>query len=130
MELVTGRELVTDVTEHAFGFCEELGDGLLHLFAPHATAGLGLMETGSGSEADLAEAIERLVPRRARYRHEHGSAGHGGDHVLPLFVSPSLVLVVRRGRPLLGTWQRIVFVDPNLDNKRRKLVMTFLGSPS
>ena len=123
--LETGEELVTDLTGTAAEFVLGKGDGLLHLFAPHATAGLGLMETGSGSESDLAAALERLVPRQADYRHRHGSAGHGGDHVLPLFVSPSLVLTVVGGELRLGTWQRIVLVDPNRDNSHRRLQMSF-----
>lgn len=124
--LDTGRRLVTDVTEHVRTFCTGKGDGLCHLFVPHATAGLGLMETGAGSEADLEEAIERLLPRDDRYRHRHGTLGHGADHVLPVFVSPSLVLAVRESRPLLGTWQSVVLVDPNVDNPRRSLLLHFV----
>ncbi|MHB1987656.1 MAG: YjbQ family protein [Acidimicrobiales bacterium] len=126
IELTTGRELVTDVTSNVRRFCEGRGSGLLHLFVPHATAGLGVIETGSGTESDLGDAISRLVPRLARYSHAHGSKGHGGDHVLPAFVSPSLVLAVREGEVVLGTWQRVVVVDPNLDNPRRRLLFHFL----
>lgn len=124
--LETGERLVTDVTEEAAQFVLGKGDGLLHLFAPHATAGLGLMETGSGSETDLVAAIERLVPRAGDYRHRHGSSGHGGDHVLPLFVSPSLLLSVAGGELTLGRWQRVVLVDPNRDNPLRRLQLSFL----
>lgn len=127
IELETGVRLVTDVTGAAAEFVAGKGDGLLHVFAPHATAGVGLMETGSGSESDLAEAIERLLPRAAGYTHRHGSPGHGGDHVLPLFVSSSLVLSVVGGELRLGTWQRLVLVDPNRDNTRRRLQLSFLA---
>ncbi|HLJ09255.1 MAG TPA: YjbQ family protein, partial [Acidimicrobiia bacterium] len=54
---------VVDLTEAAAAFCRPLGDGLLSVFAPHATAGVALMELGSGSEPDLDEALERLLPR-------------------------------------------------------------------
>ncbi|HEV8063603.1 MAG TPA: YjbQ family protein [Acidimicrobiales bacterium] len=128
ISLHTGDAVVTDVTEHIRHFCRGRGDGLCHVFAPHATAGLALIETGAGSEPDLAEAVERLLPRDDRYRHRHGSRGHGGDHVLPAFVSPSLVLAVRKGEPRLGTWQSVVFVDPNLDNAERRLWLSFLPS--
>lgn len=84
------------------------------------------METGSGSEADLAAALEQLLPRDDRYRHRHGSRGHGADHLLPVFVSPSLVLPVQGGRLQLGTWQSVVLVDPNDDNPHRKVRLTFL----
>jgi secondary thiamine-phosphate synthase enzyme len=118
---------VCDVTEHVERFARECGgDGLMHVFLPHATAGLALMETGSGSEPDLGEALERLLPRDDRYRHAHGSTGHGGDHLLPVFVSPSLVLPVEDGHVALGTWQRVVVVDRNPDNNVRTLQLRFL----
>jgi secondary thiamine-phosphate synthase enzyme len=97
------------------------------VFLPHATCGLALMETGSGSEADLEEAVERLLPRDGRYRHAHGSVGHGGDHLLPVFVSPSLMLPVEDGHLVLGTWQSVVIVDPNRENNRRHVRLSFLA---
>jgi secondary thiamine-phosphate synthase enzyme len=99
----------------------------MHVFAPHATAGIALMETGSGSESDLDELLDRLLPRDDRYRHAHGSRGHGADHLLPVLVSPSLVLAVLSGRVVLGTWQRVVLVDLNADNPRRRLRLSFLA---
>ena len=122
-----GRQLV-DLTDRAAEFCRAAGDGLLHVFAPHATAGLALMELGSGSEADLGELLDRLLPKDDRYRHRHGSPGHGADHLLPVLVSPSLVLPVVDGRVQLGTWQSIVLVDLNRDNPRRRVRLSFLGS--
>jgi secondary thiamine-phosphate synthase enzyme len=123
----TRGRLVTDVTDRVEAFCRDQGgSGLLHVFLPHATAGLALMETGSGSEEDLAEAIERLLPRDDRYRHRHGSTGHGGDHLLPVFVSPALVLPVDGGHLSLGTWQRVVVVDPNRENNRRTVQLRFV----
>jgi secondary thiamine-phosphate synthase enzyme len=127
LELDTGGRRVVDVTDRVRTFAAAReGDGLLHVFVPHATAGAALMETGSGSEGDLEEAIERLLPRDDRYAHRHGSVGHGGDHLLPVFVSPSLVLPVIDGVPTLGVWQRVVVVDPNRENDRRQLRLSFL----
>lgn len=123
----TGRRFAVDVTDEVQGFCGGKGDGFCNVFLPHATAGLALIELGSGSEEDLEAAIERLFPRSERYAHVHGSVGHGADHVLPALVSPSLVLPVRAGRPILGTWQRVVIVDPNVDNPERTLLLHFLG---
>ena len=103
----TGRPF-TDLTPDAARFCAGLGgDGLLSVFAPHATAGIALFELGAGSETDVTETLERLLPRDDRWRHRHGSFGHGADHVLPALVSPSLVVPVLDGRPALGTWQSI-----------------------
>jgi secondary thiamine-phosphate synthase enzyme len=127
-EVVTGARRVTDLTSLVASFCAEKGDGLCNVFAPHATAGLALMEVGSGSEADASEALDRLLPRDDRYRHRHGSLGHGADHVLPVFVSPSLVVPVVDGQPLLGTWQSVVLVDLNGDNPRRHVRLSFLPS--
>lgn len=126
VEVHTGATLVTDVTDEAARFCRDRGDGLLHVFAPHATARLGVMELGSGSDADLADALRLLLPRDDRYRHRHGAAGHGADHLLPVLVSPSLSLPVLDGAPALGTWQRVVLVDPNVDNPIRRLRLSFL----
>lgn len=122
-----GRHVV-DVTDQVLRFCGEAGgDGLLSVFVPHATAGVALMETGSGSEADLEQALDRLLPRDDRYRHRHGATGHGADHLLPVLVSPSLTIPVEHGRPLLGTWQSVVLVDLNDDNPRRRVRLSFLG---
>ena len=126
-EVDTHGRRVVDVTDRVQAFASEIGtDGLLHVFALHATAGLALMETGAGSEADLAEALERLLPRDDRYEHRHGSTGHGADHLLPVLVSPSLVLVVDAGRVALGTWQRVVLVDPNRENDQRRIRLSFV----
>ena len=121
------RRRIGDLTDDVARFCAGRGDGLCSVFAPHATAGLGLMELGSGSEGDLADALQRLLPRDQRYRHAHGSPGHGADHLLPVLVSPSLVLPVLAGRVALGTWQRIVLVDTNLDNRRRHVRLSFVA---
>jgi secondary thiamine-phosphate synthase enzyme len=126
-EVDTRGRLVTDITDRVQAFARDSNaDGLLHVFLPHATAGLALMETGSGSEQDLADAIEAIFPRDDRYRHRHGSVGHGGDHLLPVFVPPSLILGVEGGRVVLGTWQSIVIVDPNRENNRRIVQVRFV----
>jgi secondary thiamine-phosphate synthase enzyme len=128
ISLDTRGRRVVDVTDRVAAFASaNAGDGLLHVFAPHATAGVALMETESGSEGDLEELLERVLPRDDRYRHRHGSTGHGGDHLLPVLVSPSLVLAVEDGRLVLGTWQRVVLVDPNRENDVRRLRLSFVG---
>jgi secondary thiamine-phosphate synthase enzyme len=124
----TSRRQIVDVTEEVAALAREAGgDGLLNVFVPHATAGVALMETGSGSEPDLVAALTRLLPRDDRYRHHHGSEGHGADHLLPALVSPSMTIPVHGGRLALGTWQRVVVVDLNPDNPRRTLRLSFLG---
>jgi secondary thiamine-phosphate synthase enzyme len=128
LQLRTGSELVTDLTAEVAAFCRGHGDGLVNIFVPHATAGVALIETGSGTEVDLAATIERMWPVEARYAHSHGSRGHGRDHVLPAFVSPSLVIPVVDGRPALGTWQSVVIVDPNRDNPDRRVRLSFIAS--
>jgi secondary thiamine-phosphate synthase enzyme len=126
----TGAQFaVVDLTDQVVRWVRGRGDGLCHLLALHATAGLGLMETGSGSEQDAHTVIERLLPTDEQlYRHRHGNPGHGRDHVLPLFVSPSLTIAVVDGEPVLGTWQSVVLVDPNVDNPRRRVHASFLVS--
>ncbi len=124
----TRGRLVTDVTDRIRAFARGSGgDGLLNVFLPHATAGLALLETGSGSEPDLEELISRLLPRDERYRHRHGSTGHGGDHLLPALITPSLVLAVEGGEVVLGTWHSVVVVDPNRENDRREVQLRFLA---
>jgi len=125
----TGREpSLTDLTGACAGFLAEVGagDGLLTVFVPHATAGVVVVELGAGSEEDVLAALERLLPHDDRWRHRHGSPGHGADHVLPLLVSPSLTVPVVAGRMTLGTWQSIALLDPNADNSRRTVQLAFL----
>jgi secondary thiamine-phosphate synthase enzyme len=108
------------------GFTRGLGDGLVNVFVPHATAGVAIIETGSGTEPDLQDTLERLLPVEDIYAHRHGSLGHGRDHVVPAFISPSVSVPVIDGQPVLGTWQSIVLVDTNSDNPHRNVRLSFL----
>lgn len=123
----TGSRTTTDLTDQVRRFCAGQGDGLVNVFVPHATAGVALIETGSGSEPDLADALERLLPREDIYRHRHGSTGHGRDHVVPAFIAPSLTIPVIDGELQLGTWQSVVLVDTNGDNPSRQVRLSFLA---
>ncbi|MEO6294477.1 MAG: secondary thiamine-phosphate synthase enzyme YjbQ [Candidatus Limnocylindria bacterium] len=118
-----------DLTDACAGFLADVdaSDGLLTVFVPHATAGVVVVELGAGSDADLLDALDRLLPRDDRWRHSHGSPGHGADHVLPLLVSPSLTVPVIDGRMTLGTWQSIALLDPNRDNPQRAVQLSFLA---
>lgn len=118
---------VVDITADVAAFVEGQGDGLLNVFVPHATAGVAVVEVGAGSDVDLLAAIDALLPADDRWRHRHGSPGHGRDHVLPAFVSPSVVVPVLDGRLALGTWQSVVLVDPNGDNPHREVRLSFLS---
>jgi secondary thiamine-phosphate synthase enzyme len=122
------RPAAVDISADLARFAAGQGDGLLSVFVPHATAGLAIIETGAGSDQDLLTAIDQLLPaERGRWHHEHGSPGHGRDHVLPAFVSPSVTIPVVAGRMTLGTWQSVVLVDTNVDNQTRKVRMSFIA---
>ncbi|WP_117212969.1 YjbQ family protein [Allorhizocola rhizosphaerae] len=121
-----GRPAVADLTDQAAKFAEGKGDGLLHVFVPHATAGIAIIETGAGSDDDLLTAVDELLPTDDRWRHRHGSKGHGRDHVLPAFIAPYASLPVVGGRIALGTWQSICLVDTNGDNPTRQVRFSFL----
>jgi secondary thiamine-phosphate synthase enzyme len=124
-----GRRGVHDITAACERFAAEAaagGDGLLNVFVPHATAGLLIMELGAGSEADVMEALDRLLPRDDRWVHRHGLRGHGADHVLPLLAPPSLMIPVVGGRLALGTWQSVALIDPNAEKTARGLRLTWL----
>lgn len=129
MTVRSGDEFAcVDLTSRVAEWLSGRGDGLCTIFVPHATAGVALFETGSGTEEDLQRALADLLPREDdRWRHRHGSPGHGGDHVLPAFVAPSLTVPVVGGRMTLGTWQSVVLVDPNVDNLERTVQVTFLA---
>jgi secondary thiamine-phosphate synthase enzyme len=131
IEVRTGPQRgLFDLTADCARFAAEAaagGDGLLSVFVPHATAGLVVVELGAGSDADLLEALDRLLPRDDSWRHRHGSAGHGADHVVPLLASPSLTVPVTGGRLALGTWQSIALLDPNADNDVRTVQLSFLA---
>ncbi len=121
-----GQPTVVDVTGPAAKFVEGKGDGLLHVFVPHATAGIAIIETGAGSDDDLLTAVDELLPTEDRWQHRHGSKGHGRDHVLPAFIAPYASLPVIGGRIALGTWQSICLVDTNGDNPTRQVRFSFL----
>src|SRR5947207_2404757 len=93
------RPAVRDITRSAAEFVAGEADGLLHVFVPYATAGVALIETGSGSDEDLLRALDDLLPGDDRWRHRHGSRGHGRDHLLPAFVAPYVTVPVIGGRP-------------------------------
>ncbi len=120
------RPVVRDITGPAAAFVRDEGDGLLHVFVPHATAGVAIIETGAGSDDDLLTALDDVLPADDRWRHRHGSTGHGRDHVLPAFIAPYATLPVIAGRIALGTWQSICLVDPNQDNATREVRFSFL----
>lgn len=128
LDIDTAWRRSVDLTGQVRSFCAGHGDGLCNVFVPHATAGVAIIETGAGSDDDLVDTLERLLPRDDRYRHAHGSPGHGADHVLPAIVAPSITVPVADGAPLLGTWQSVVLVDLNRDNPRRSVRLSFVGS--
>lgn len=123
------RAALADLTGECERFLRDIGadDGLLAVFVPHATAGVVIMELGAGSDSDLLEALDDLLPRDDRWRHRHGSPGHGADHVLPLIAPPSVTIPVVGGRMTLGTWQSVALLDPNRDNPRRTVQLAFLA---
>ena len=121
------RETVLDITRDCASFVDGEGDGLLHLFVPHATAGIALIETGAGSDDDLLAALDDLLPADDRWRHQHGSPGHGRSHVMPALLPPYATVPVDAGRLSLGTWQSICLVDLNVDNPDREVRFSFLG---
>jgi secondary thiamine-phosphate synthase enzyme len=129
-----GRETVHDITAECAGFARDAardasggGDGLLHVFVPHATAGVALIELGAGSDDDLLAALRDLLPADDRWQHAHGSEGHGRSHVLPAFIAPYASVPVLGGRLALGTWQSIALVDLNVDNRDRQVRLSFIG---
>ncbi|HEV2783312.1 MAG TPA: secondary thiamine-phosphate synthase enzyme YjbQ [Actinophytocola sp.] len=130
IEIRTGSdEIVRDLTRECERFLSDAGggDGLLHVWVPHATAGLAIIETGAGSDHDLLTALRRLLPPDADWRHRHGSPGHGRDHLLPALLPPYATIPVLDGHLALGTWQSVCLVDTNRDNPVRRLRLSFLA---
>ncbi|GAA3643292.1 secondary thiamine-phosphate synthase enzyme [Lentzea atacamensis] len=129
IQIRTGsEEVVHDLTRECERFLDdETGDGLLHVWVPHATAGVAIIETGAGSDDDLLTALERILPRDVKWRHRHGTPGHGRDHVMPALVPPYATIPVLGGVLALGTWQSICLVDTNVDNPVRTVRLSFLA---
>ncbi|GAA2153395.1 secondary thiamine-phosphate synthase enzyme YjbQ [Nocardioides koreensis] len=123
-----GQETVRDLTRDCSDFVDGRGDGLLHVFVPHATAGIAIIETGAGSDEDLLAALGDLLPADDRWQHRHGSEGHGRSHVMPALVPPYATVPVLGGRLMLGTWQSVCLVDLNVDNAERQVRLSFLGA--
>jgi secondary thiamine-phosphate synthase enzyme len=127
LRIRTGRTAtVRDINAECTEFLRGEADGLLSVFVPHATAGVAILETGAGSDDDLLIALDALLPRDDRWSHQHGSQGHGRDHVLPAFIAPSITVPVVGGRMQLGTWQSVCLVDTNIDNAEREVRLSFL----
>ncbi len=122
-----GEERVLDITRDCADFASGRGDGLLHVFVPHATAGIAIIETGAGSDDDLLAALADLLPADDRWQHRHGSPGHGRSHVMPALVPPYASVPLLAGQLALGTWQSICLVDLNVDNAVREVRLSFLG---
>jgi secondary thiamine-phosphate synthase enzyme len=122
-----GTERVLDLTQDCADYVRDRDDGLLHVFVPHATAGIAIIETGAGSDEDLLAALGELLPVDDRWRHRHGSPGHGRSHVMPALVPPYASVPVLHGRLALGTWQSICLVDLNVDNAEREVRLSFLA---
>ncbi|MTE12197.1 secondary thiamine-phosphate synthase enzyme YjbQ [Nocardia aurantiaca] len=131
IDITTGRtEVVRDLTEQCADFLDRVaagGDGLLHVFVPHATAGIAIMELGARSDDDLLATLRDLLPADDRWRHAHGSRGHGRSHVMPALIAPYATVPVLNGRMALGTWQSVAFVDLNVDNPDRQVRLSFLA---
>lgn len=123
------RETVRDISGECARFLSDAGaqEGLLHVFVPHATAGIAVIETGAGSDEDLLVQLRELLPADDRWGHRHGSPGHGRDHVLPAIVAPSMTVPVLGGRMALGTWQSVCLVDTNADNPVRHVRLSLLA---
>ncbi|HEX5018599.1 MAG TPA: secondary thiamine-phosphate synthase enzyme YjbQ [Actinomycetes bacterium] len=127
------RDVVLDITDHCSRFARDAadrGNGLLHVFIPHATAGIAILETGAGSDRDLLAALQELLPGDNRWLHRHGSPGHGRSHVMPAFIPPYATVPVIDGSMALGTWQSICLVDLNVDNGERQVRLSFVPSAS
>jgi secondary thiamine-phosphate synthase enzyme len=122
------RERVVDLTARCAEFVAATGaeQGLLHVWVPHATAGLAVLETGADSDEDLLAVLAELLPRDRPWRHRHGSPGHGRDHVLPALCPPYATVPVVAGRLALGRWQSVCLVDLNGDNPTRQVRLSLL----
>jgi secondary thiamine-phosphate synthase enzyme len=127
LDIDSSRRQIVDLTPDLQNFVRDKGEGLCHVFVPHATAGVAIIELGAGSDDDLLLAIGDLLPKDGRWRHRHGHSGHGADHVLPAFISPSVSVPVINGALTLGTWQSIALVDTNVDNPHRNVRLSFLA---
>jgi len=126
LQVDTSGTPIVDLTAQLRRFCAGKGDGLVHAFVPHATAALVLIELGAGSDADLLSWLEGILPRETSYRHQHGSPGHGADHLLPAVLGSSVSVPVLHGTPQLGTWQSLALIDTNEENNHRLVRLSFL----
>lgn len=123
------KEEVIDITEkveeaiYKDSKGERSEEGLCHLFLLHTTASLGLADLDPGTDLDMLDAFREMIPK-LKYRHPHNPL-HVKDHILSTLVGTSLLIPVRKGKLVLGTWQRVVLFE--FDGPReRKVVCTLI----
>lgn len=92
------------------------GTGVAHLFVLHTSVALTTAELGPGTDLDMLDAFEAIVPKLP-YRHPHDPS-HVGDHILSTMIGTSLCVPFEDGVCVLGTWQRVVLIEFNSPRKR------------
>lgn len=123
----TARKQVVDLTEKVNEVVQASGvkEGVCHLFVQHTTCCLTTGEGGEGTDEDLLEVAEKIIPQ-INFRHAHNPS-HAWSHMASSIIGSSLSIPVGEGRLVLGTWQSVLLVE--LDGpKERKVVITLLGA--
>jgi secondary thiamine-phosphate synthase enzyme len=114
----TRAKQIVDLTEalHDLIATARMQDGLCVAFVAHTTAALTTGEVGEGTDDDLLEVVEQVIPR-IRFRHAHDPS-HAWSHMASSLLGPSLTLPVSKGRLTLGTWQSVLLIE--LDGPRER----------
>jgi secondary thiamine-phosphate synthase enzyme len=124
MTVSTKREKqAIDITARVQQYIDKAGidQGLCNVFVTHTTAAITTGEAIEGTDEDLMETLERMIPE-IKFRHAHDPS-HAPDHMISSILGPSLTLPVRGGRLQLGTWQRVLFIECN-GPRERQIVIT------
>ncbi|MCD6447599.1 MAG: YjbQ family protein [Thermoplasmata archaeon] len=131
IELNTKGEMdIIDITHDVQEIVEESGieNGIALIFCPGSTGAITTIEYEDGLLYDLPQALEKIAPKNAYYRHEEKwHDGNGHSHVRASIIGPSLTVPIENRRLILGTWQQIVFVECDVRARRRKIIVHIVG---
>ncbi|MBN1289587.1 MAG: YjbQ family protein [Actinobacteria bacterium] len=106
----------------------ELGEGIVNVFVPGATAGVTTIEYEPGLVEDISDMFEKIVPVQVEYKHNlRWQDGNGHSHIRASLLGPSLTVPFSDGRLQMGIWQQVILIDFDNKSRDRKFICKVIG---